>query len=159
MEQTLTHRKMKGTCLHHACYRLDDEGLNAAVDLLLPSRADETTVSITRKTQEIFWNQFPLTGAFVPLERTQLLLARAPNDSAWRRPCGLVMLSFRAPRTRTAGCNNGGGSGDGSNDSDRQGESGSSKIAGDESAEVGRAGNGCAIGSGGEGGVLGAMGG
>lgn len=93
------------TLLHLACHEQYDEGLedglNAAVDILLGSGADETAVNDDVKTPlELLDLPSPFEGLGgcppEKMERARLLLTRAPADRTWRRRCLLLMLYSRA---------------------------------------------------------------
>eukprot|EP00752_Nemacystus_decipiens_P008050 g7194.t1 len=94
------------TPLHLAC-RGCKHGLEAAVDLLLRWGADETAVNNDdRSPAELLdsnrgWNDRSATQD--EIERTRLLLSRAPADRAWRRRGWLVMLRSRAERASLDG--------------------------------------------------------
>ena len=157
----------ENTPLHLAC-NVQGATVEVAVDLLLRYGADETAMNndgetparLLAKRSRPGFSDFP-----EEMRRAQLLLARAPKDRAWRRRCWLVMLRSRNSRARTArGGSSVGVGGRGSVDEDGgYGKSRQFKRArgenagGGKSAVVGQAGNGCAVGSGGEDGATGAV--
>lgn len=133
-------RDFRGNTLLHLACRTRIQGMDTVVDLLLQTGVDETAVDndgVTPAAQLLK----PGTDSFGrgrssprELERTRLLLDRAPNDRAWRRRRWLVMLCSRASRARTAaGCDdNGDGSGHGATAADGRGESGDSNATSGE---------------------------
>lgn len=100
--------------LHAVCF-LPEKGVAEAVDLLLRAGADETELVLTGGVQQslgqlLFLLDPPLTFdcPAAEKERARTLLARAPNDRAWRRRGWLVMLrSRRARRPAEATCTHG----------------------------------------------------
>lgn len=91
-----------GTLLTYACTS-QRIGFWEAVDILLRSGADETTVDAGGKTCLQLLDEGGgfgfgrgLSGSSGDKERARLLLTRAPNDRAWRRRSWLVMLNSRA---------------------------------------------------------------
>lgn len=84
------------------------EGEAEAVDLLLRAGAEETELVFRDGVQQSLAQEhdagFRIAAFRAPpeeIERARTLLARAPNDRAWRRRRWLVMLRSRgAPRAR-----------------------------------------------------------
>ncbi|CBN76269.1 EsV-1-8 [Ectocarpus siliculosus] len=131
------------TPLHETCWERH-EGLEAAVDMLLRWGADETTLNYGgaspadflggRYGKVIGHNPAPQDE----IDRTRLLLSRAPADRAWRRRGWLVMLRSRDSKAQEGKCRSSGGydHGDG-------GEVGGSEMARSEGmagADYGRPG-------------------
>ena len=148
--------------LHLACGNQND-GLDEAVHLLLNFGADETAVNNDGKTAAQMTESMPRRGRSCSQEtvdRACLLLARAPNNRAWRRRCWVVMLRSGASRARTAGGNDADVSGHDFSPADGRREDSGSETArveragGCGSGVVGPGGNARAIGFGGEGGCL-----
>lgn len=128
------------TLLHLACIE-HFTGLDVAVDLLLRSGVDETSLNHDGRTPlgvlEYFMGRenfhpwgAPGGGTCSPevTERARLLLSRAPADRTWRRRGWLVMLCSRASKAKAAGCDIGGGSRHGANAAGGGGESGLSDV-------------------------------
>lgn len=88
--------------------------MEVAADLLLRWRADETATTDAGGTplQELD-DLGCMPYSQEELERTRLLLSRAPADRAWRRRCWLVMLRSRTEKTRRVISYNSDGGGDG----------------------------------------------
>lgn len=115
------------TPLHVAC-RFKCKGMAAAVDLMLRNGADEAALN-GKHTWEILASRLPISSkdeymqtltqvldkmdnwseededdcSLEEIERARLLLARAPNDRAWRRRSWLVMLRSRASKAGEEG--------------------------------------------------------
>ena len=88
---------MRDSPLHIVCF-LKYDGMYVVADLLLRWGADETAKNDFGKTPGMMLNDV-LTGSTVTaeeLERTRALLARAPEDRAWRRRGWLVLLRKRS---------------------------------------------------------------
>ena len=97
---TVTARdNLANTALHLACNEQVEE-LEVAVDLLLRWGADETALNDDGKTPaEMLDSGGEATdnrASEDEIERTRMLLSRAPADRAWRRRGWLVMLRSRA---------------------------------------------------------------
>eukprot|EP00752_Nemacystus_decipiens_P002752 g2570.t1 len=145
------------TPLHLACF-CQRPGLDEKVDLLLRSGADEAAVNNDEETpaRMLESRDFATHCSSEELERAQLLLARAPNDRAWRRRSWLVMLGSRAFRAKAAGSDNGGFHG-------HRGDGGLSKMPRSENDGGGgddmvvKVDNGHVIGFGGQDGGFGAV--
>lgn len=144
------------TLLHVACREQADGGLDAAVELLLRSGADETAVNDDGRTplELLELPAVDYRGCYPEeMKRARLLLSRAPADRAWSRRCWLVMLCSRAS-------NAGGGSGHGLHAAGGRGRGGRSTIRRGQHAGGGangllrQTGIGRVIGAGGEGGGL-----
>ena len=106
------------TALHGACF-WKYEGLEMAVDLLLRWGADETALNDLDQTPADMLNTWPEGFSYLStdgeIERTRLLLSRAPVDRVWRRRGWLVMLRSRSENGgATDGCDSDGGVMDGS---------------------------------------------
>ena len=99
------HNRYENTALHLACDG-KDEGLEAAVYLLLQWGADETVLNdrglIPAEMLDVRHAWVTYNSAQDEIERTRLLLSRAPADRAWRRRGWLVMLRSRAQKARAA---------------------------------------------------------
>ncbi len=129
------------TALHLACYDKRGDRLEATVDVLLRWGADETALNDldhcpggpTPADRLKEWEDFDLDECVWyatddEIERTRVLLSRAPADRAWRRRGWLVML-----RARKAGQ---GKRWAGSND-DAAGEEGGSEKKKNENTQSG----------------------
>ena len=147
------------TLLHLSCGEQDEE-LNAAVDILLRSGADETAVNDDGRTPLELLSLF--SGGCSPedVERARRLLTRAPADRIWRRRCWLVMLYSRAQKASIASCGKV-GRGEHEMDAACGREFGSrSKMtrvghtSGDAGDSLGQIGDGCVTGAGSEDGDL-----
>lgn len=100
---TPTTRNNQGrTPLHRAWY-WKHRGMEVVVDLLLRWGADETATTNAGGTplQELDRSR-RVDCSQEELDRTRLLLSRAPADRAWRRRCWLVILRSRAEKARRA---------------------------------------------------------
>lgn len=92
------------TPLHGAC-ETRYPGLEGTVDLLLRWGADETASDKNGRTPAEFLFSTVLGDAQCSeeeVQRTRLLLARAPADRAWRRRCWLVMLRWQDSKAAAA---------------------------------------------------------
>ena len=93
------------TALHVACC-FQRKGLDAAVDLLLRWGADETALNNTDKCPADGLDAKPVCidnpSTRFEIERTRLLLSRAPADRARRCRGWLVVLRSRAGKARAA---------------------------------------------------------
>ena len=145
------------TPLHKACFG-KCPGLEVAVDLLLRWGADERASDKRGRTPADLLDSAAVHGPQhqnclrEEVERTRLLLARAPHDRAWRRRCWLVMLRWRASREKARGPDNsddgdGGGSSSSSSSSSvgGGGGGGGSIEAAGESRKVPRTGSAASI--------------
>ena len=108
---------VKGDSLCHMVCRRRRGDVEAAMDLLLRSGADENTLNNDMMTpaQLLELNPPDLNLSRYQLARrreARALLIRAPNDRAWRRRGWLVMLRSRASKVATCltTAGNGGGS-------------------------------------------------
>ena len=95
------------TPLHQACFGRR-KGLRAVVDLLLRWGADETALnSDGGSAEEMFGmdkdedDDIDNTAKQDEIDRTRLLLSRAPADRAWRRRGSLIMLRLCSEKART----------------------------------------------------------
>lgn len=96
------YRSDNDSLLHRTCL-VQRNGLEAVVDLLLRWGADETALNYDDKTPaQVLEEDRPRSLQCSPeeVERTRLLLARAPAYRTWRRRCWLVMLRSRASKAR-----------------------------------------------------------
>ena len=98
------------TVLHSAC-NATWEGLEAAVELLLRWGVDETALDDQNSTRSALLDTKNLCDhvhcSKEEVERTRLLLARAPADRAWRRRCWLVILRSRVSKANMTACDSG----------------------------------------------------
>ena len=129
------------TPLHLAC-DAKRNGLREAVDLLLRWGADETALNNKGLTPAEMldcgcgYSEKPASQD--EIERTRLLLSRAPADRAWRRRGWLVMLRSRAEKARAVvRCDGGGIAVDGPSADGGSREDGRYKAARKEEARSG----------------------
>ncbi len=97
------------TPLHGAC-ETRFPGLEGTVDLLLRWGADETASDNNCQTPADSLFSSSLGDAQCSeqeVQRTRVLLARAPADRAWRRRCWLVMLRWRDSKATAAAAGSG----------------------------------------------------
>ncbi|CAN0332580.1 unnamed protein product [Ectocarpus sp. 12 AP-2014] len=117
------------TPLHQACWERW-VGLEAAVDMLLRWGADETSLNNNGASPADFLDgKYGKVIGHNPapqdeIDRTRLLLSRAPADRAWRRRGWLVMLRSRDSKAREGKCRSSGG-----HDHGHGGEVGGSEMA------------------------------
>lgn len=89
------------SALHLACIN-QKKLFDATIDVLLRWGVSETAENSNSETAAVVLEDNAGDGecSDAELERARLLLARAPEDRAWRRRCWLVMLRLRIDRAR-----------------------------------------------------------
>ena len=129
------------TALHKACCQ-KCAGLEAAVDLLLRWGADEDALNNDDQTPsarlDLPHGDTEKPASRDEIERTRVLLSRAPSDRAWRRRGWLIMLRSRAEKAREAiSCDSRGYATDVRSSADIPREGKSCKVARREGTESG----------------------
>eukprot|EP00752_Nemacystus_decipiens_P008061 g7205.t1 len=121
------------TPLHAACWGRR-QGVEAAVDLLLRRGADETALTEDGHSPADMLDVDMNDDVDNPstqneIERTRLLLVRAPADRAWRRRGWLAVLRSRSKETRTTSPDGDSENEGGSSNWGRDTEGGRRKVA------------------------------